>query len=148
MKFERVFYAKDNKLYKIDDDSAVNLDDLKKIEIFWSKIEIEDEIYNEEFLAALRDELKSLENLKKFAILVPVVDKPIENEERAELFMNACNHAARRVKDCASVAGFEIPAELKNADDFTELLSKKHPQYVYFSRNEKIKNDSIVVYQK
>ena len=99
MKLEPVFFVKENKLYKIDDNSPFAAEQLQKIEILWSKVELEDEIYNEEFLASLRDDLKSLEVQGKFAVLVPVIDKPLENAEQIESFTNACNHTARRVKD-------------------------------------------------
>lgn len=146
MKTEPVFYSKENKLYKISDNSCVNLNDLKKIKLSWAKIEPKDEIYDEEFLANLRNELKSLENVQKFVILVPVIDKSLKNQEQIELFINAFNHTARRVKDCTNVVGFEIPCEIKNADDFIEALSKKHPQYIYFSESKETENASIIVY--
>lgn len=146
MKLEPVFFVKENKLYKIDDNSPFATEQLQKIEILWSKVELEDEIYNEEFLASLRDDLKSLEVQGKFAVLVPIIDKPLENAEQIESFTNACNHTARRVKDCISVAGFEIPAEISDFHDFIEILSKKHAQYVYFSHNKEIGDSSIVVY--
>lgn len=146
MKLEPVFFVKENKLYKIDDNSPFATEQLQKIEILWSKVELEDEIYNEEFLASLRDDLKSLEVQGKFAVLVPIIDKPLENAEQIESFTNACNHTARRVKDCISVAGFEIPAEISDFQDFIEILSKKHAQYVYFSHNKEITDSSIVIY--
>ena len=146
MKLEPVFFVKENKLYKIDDNSPFAAEQLQKIEILWSKVELEDEIYNEEFLASLRDDLKSLEVQGKFAVLVPIIDKPLENAEQIESFTNACNHTARRVKDCISVAGFEIPAQITDFQDFIEVLSKKHAQYVYFSHNKEISDSSIVVY--
>ena len=146
MKLEPVFFVKENKLYKIDDNSPFAAEQLQKIEILWSKVELEDEIYNEEFLASLRDDLKSLEVQGKFAVLVPIIDKPMENAEQIESFTNACNHTARRVKDCISVAGFEIPAQITDFKDFIEVLSKKHAQYVYFSHNKEISDSSIVVY--
>ena len=146
MKLEPVFFVKENKLYKIDENSPFDTNQLHKIEILWSKVELEDGIYNEEFLASLREQLKSLEVQKKFAILVPVIDKPLENFEQIESFINTCNHTARRVKDCISVAGFEIPCRITNYHDFIEVLSKKHAQYVYFSHNNQINDSSIVVY--
>lgn len=146
MKTEPVFYSKENKLYKISDNSLVNLNNLKKIKLSWAKIEPKDEIYDEEFLANLRNELKSLENVQNFVILVPVIDKSLKNQEQTELFINAFNHTARRIKDCTNVVGFEIPCELKNIDDFIETLSKKHPQYVYFSESKETANASIIVF--
>ncbi len=146
MKLEPIFTVKQNKLYKLSDDSQVDSATLKRIEIPWSTVEIEDEVYNEEFLALLRDQLKALDEAGSFAVLVPVVDKSLETPEETELFINAFNHTARRVKDCVSVAGFELPAELKAAQDFIDTLAIKHAQYVYFSKAENPLSDNIVIY--
>lgn len=151
MKLDAIFTAKDNKLIKIEDNSQVDISTIKKIEIKWSVVEIEEEKYNEEYLANLRDELKILENTNQFAILVPVVDKPLNSAEEIELFDNAINHTARRVKDCISVVGIEIPLEFaslgENAvNEFIELLSKKHAQYVYFTKENSISNSAIIKY--
>ncbi|MBR4179845.1 MAG: hypothetical protein IKR45_03995 [Treponema sp.] len=140
MKLDPIFTVKQNKLYKIEDNTAVDTATLKQIEIKWSQVELADEQYNEEYLAALRDQLKALEEAGQFAVLVPVVDKPLETPEQTELFINAYNHTARRVKDCVSVAGLELPAQLTArgfdsgtpAADFMETLAIKHAQYVYF----------------
>lgn len=147
MKLEPVFTVKDNKLYKIADNSLVDITTLNSIEVSWSKVEIEDESYNEEFLAKLREDLKHLDDLEKFAILVPVVDKPLENENQVELFINAFNHTARRIKDCISVAGIKLPEEIiksgftenSPAETFMATLTVKHAQYVYFAT----KTDSV-----
>ena len=140
MKLDPIFTVKQNKLYKIEDNTAVDTATLKQIEMKWSQVELADEQYNEEYLAALRDQLKALEEAGQFAVLVPVVDKPLETPEQTELFINAYNHTARRVKDCVSVAGLELPAQLTAsgfdsgtpAADFMETLAIKHAQYVYF----------------
>ena len=140
MKLDPIFTVKQNKLYKIEDNSSVDISSLQRIEIKWSQVELADEAYNEEYLALLRDQLKAMENMGQFAILVPVVDKPLETPEQIELFINAYNHTARRVKDCVSIAGFELPAPLTEkgfapgtpAADFMETLAIKHAQYVYF----------------
>lgn len=140
MKLDPIFTVKQNTLYKIEDNSSVDISSLQRIEIKWSQVELADEAYNEEYLALLRDQLKAMENMGQFAILVPVVDKPLETPEQIELFINAYNHTARRVKDCVSVAGFELPAPLTEkgfapgtpAADFIETLAIKHAQYVYF----------------
>ena len=55
MKLDPIFTVKSKKLYKISDGSEVNTSSLKKITIPWSTVEMEDEVYNEEFLANLRD---------------------------------------------------------------------------------------------
>ncbi len=140
MKLDPIFTVKQNKLYKIEGNTAVDTASLKQIEIKWSQVELADEQYNEEYLAALRDQLKTLEEAGQFAVLVPIVDKPLETPEQTELFINAYNHTARRVKDCVSVAGLELPARLTArgfdsgtpAADFMETLAIKHAQYVYF----------------
>lgn len=146
MKLEPIFTVKQNKLYKIADNSLVDTSTLKQIEIPWSTVEIDDGVYNEEFLAVLRDQLKQLEATETFAVLVPVVNKPLESKENEEAFINAYNHAARRVKDCTSVAGFELVPQLKNPQDFMDTLAIKHAQYVYFSKAENPSLDTIVLY--
>ena len=146
MKLDPIFTVKEKKLYKIADNSQVDTSSLKRIEIPWSTVEIEDEAYNEEYLAQLREELKGMEAAGEFAVLVPLVDKALENPEQEELFINAYNHTARRVKDCASVAGFELAEKLKDKQAFMDTLAIKHAQYVYFTKAENPLSDDIVVY--
>lgn len=146
MKLDPVFTVKENKLYKIADNSPVDPNSLKRVEIPWTTVEMEEESYNEEFLALLRDQLKHMEFTGQFAILVPVVDKELNTPEQEELFINAFNHTARRVKDCVSVAGFELPVELKNPQTFIDTLAIKHAQYVYFSKQTNLASDTIVKY--
>ena len=146
MKLDPIFTVKNKKLYKIADGAEVDTSTLKRIDIPWSTVELEDEAYNEEYLAALRDQLKALEAAGTFAVLVPVVDKPLENPEQEELFINAYNHTARRVKDCISVAGLELPAQLKDKEGFMDTLAIKHAQYVYFTKAENPLSDDIVLY--
>ncbi len=136
MKLEALFTVKQNKLFSAKDDSAVNPADFEKIIVKWSEVELSDEVYNEELLANLRDNLKALEAQNKFAILIPEIDKTFETSDQKEAFINAMNHTARRVKDCVSVAGFELPSKLLEAKiqgDFIDTLAKKHAQYVYFA---------------
>jgi hypothetical protein len=104
------------------------------------------ECANEEYLAQLREELKGMEAAGEFAVLVPLVDKALENPEQEELFINAYNHTARRVKDCTSVAGFELAEKLKDKQAFMDTLAIKHAQYVYFTKAENPLSDDIVVY--
>ncbi len=146
MKLDPIFTVKNKKLYKIADDSQVDTSTLKRIEIPWSTVEIADESYNEEYLAGLREQLKAMESAGSFAVLVPLVDKPLETPEQEELFINAYNHTARRVKDCESVAGMELPAQLKDKEAFMDTLAIKHAQYVYFTKAENPLSDDIVVY--
>lgn len=146
MKLEPIFTVKQNKLYKISDNSLVDTSILKRIELPWSTVEMADETYNEEFLAQLREQLKQLEAANIFAILIPIVDKPLDSPEQEELFINAFNHTARRVKDCVSVAGFELPSELKNPQSFIDTLSIKHAQYVYFTKNENPTVEAVILH--
>ena len=146
MKLDPIFTVKEKKLYKIADNSQVDTSSLKRIEIPWSTVEIEDEAYNEEYLAQLREELKGMEAAGEFAVLVPLVDKALENPEQEELFINAYNHTARRVKDCTSVAGFELAEKLKDKQAFMDTLAIKHAQYVYFTKAENPLSDDIVIY--
>ena len=140
MKLDPIFTINNNTLYKIDDNSQVDASTLKQLEIKWSTVELAEEAYNEEYLAQLRDELKAMDDAGTFAVLVPVVDKPLENAEQVEAFINTFNHTARRVKDCVSVAGFILPDQIaakgfeagSPAADFMETLAIKHAQYVYF----------------
>ena len=146
MKLDPIFTVKNKKLYKISDNSEVDTSTLKRIDIPWSTVELDDEIYNEEFLASLRDQLKSLEEAGTFAVLVPVADKALDSAENEEAFINAYNHTARRVKDCSSVAGFELIPQLKDKQAFMDTLAIKHAQYVYFTKAENPLSDDIVLY--
>lgn len=147
MKLDPIFTVKENKLYKIADNSPAQPEAFKKIEIKWSTVELSDENYNEEYLAKLREELKVLDDNGQFAILLPVADKKLETPEQFELFTNAFNHTARRIKDCVSVAGIELPVELLSkgiseaspAQNFMDTLAIKHAQYVYFASENNIK---------
>lgn len=146
MKLEPIFTVKNSKLYKITDDTLVDTSTLQRIDIPWSTVEIEEESYNEEYLAQLREQLKAMENAGKFAVLVPVADKALATPEQEEAFINAFNHTARRVKDCVSVAGMELPPQLKDKQAFMDTLAIKHAQYVYFTKAENPLSDDIVIY--
>ena len=151
MKLDPIFTIKNNILYKIDDNSQVATSTLKQIEIKWSTVEISDEAYNEEYLAQLREDLKSMEEAGTFAVIVPVVDKPLESPEQTEAFINTFNHTARRVKDCESVAGFVLPEEIASkgfaagspAQDFMETLAIKHAQFVYFVKADSASKNGL-----
>ena len=146
MKLEPIFTVKNSKLYKITDDTLVDTSTLQRIDIPWSTVEIEEESYNEEYLAQLREQLKAMENAGKFAVLVHVADKALDTPEQEEAFINAFNHTARRVKDCVSVAGMELPPQLKDKQAFMDTLAIKHAQYVYFTKAENPLSDDIVIY--
>lgn len=160
MKLEPLFKVENNKLVKLSDNSIVDIDSLQKIEIKWSVVELEPECYNEEFLANLREQLKTNDDIGKFVILVPIADKTLSTAEDFELFVNAFNHTARRIKDCICVAGIELPQQIisegfaadSKAQCFMETLAIKHAQYVYFSKADSINSqtsvpsDKIVLY--
>lgn len=155
MKLEPLFFIKQNNLYKIQTQEKVELSNFQtvsyqeftqnplsnefiKIDINWSAIELDDEVYNEELLAQLRDNLKKLDENNHFVIINPIVDKQISSYDDADLFTNACNHMARRIKDCESVIGLELPDQIfaqEAAADFMDTLSKKHANYVFFANN-------------
>ena len=61
MKLDPVFTVKNKKLYKIADNSEVDTSTLQHIDIPWSTVEMEDEAYNEEYLAQLREQPKNME---------------------------------------------------------------------------------------
>lgn len=149
MKLDPLFTIKNNKLYKIADQKETDLNSIKKINLPWSQLELEPEHYNEELLAKLREDLKAMEESGKFAIIVPVADRTVaepENDYDQYCFIAACNHAARRIKDCTSVVGFEIPKEINDQEEFVTTLSKKHGQYIYFTTAENMMEDRIITY--
>lgn len=144
MKLERLFEVKKSKLFKVSgEEFPVSSKNIKSVK--WNEVEGAPEEYNEEFLAQLRDELKSLEEKEEFVFIEPVFDKTGLNENSIEQFTAAMKHTARRIKDCISVIGFAIPAEVETKKDFyIAELSQKHQQYCFFSKN--LQEDSIVRY--
>lgn len=111
----------------------------------WTDTGTDEDSYNEAFLAGLRSWLKSLEEKRSFAFIVPVADKVPSSDAEKERFIASFSHCARRIKDCAHVIGFAVPEE---ADPmlFMQELSAKHSHYIFFSRNEKlIESDETVV---
>ena len=139
MKLERLFDAKNGKLY--DKNGEVVSLEGKIFPVKWSDVEENPEEYNEDFLAKLRDELKSLEGNGKFVFIEPIFDK----NASAEQFTAAMKHCARRIKDCVSVIGFSIPDEIfENRANYIEEISAKHAHYCFFCK--KTAEDDIVQY--
>ena len=155
MKLEPLFTVKENSLFTIQGNpvnlSFTELTDIKnppalagdsfyKIVINQKTIEPEDESYNEEFLAELRDFLKQLDEKKQTAVLSIIPYESEMDAESAELYTACVKHTARRVKDCISVAGVFIESALVNRDSssrlmmFEDELLLKHQQYVFFAR--------------
>ena len=144
MKLERLFEAKNQKLYRISGEEVKVTPEMVK-SLNWSDVESDPknapEAYNEEFLAHLRDELKSLEAKSEFVFIEPRLDVDCG----AEQFTAAMKHTARRIKDCVSVIGFSIPEEIaETADFYREELSAKHAHYCFFCK--KPLKDDVVLY--
>lgn len=164
MKLEALFTAKDNSLFTVEG-QAVALDSENRIQagenfipmplkidaplfidVAWTLVGMDEESYNEAFLANLRDYLKLMEEKKQFAVIVPVADSDAGSPDKKEAFTASMKHCARRIKDCVSVIGFSIPQEA-DSGYFCDELSQKHSHYVFFSRDEKVlENKSIVRY--
>ena len=139
MKLERLFEVKKQKLYTMSGDLVST--EGKNFPVKWSDVEGNPEEYNEDFLAKLRDELKSLEEKKEFVFIEPIFDKAAD----AEQFTAAMKHCARRIKDCVSVIGFAIPNEIfENRAFYTEELSAKHQHYCFFCK--KNAESDVVLY--
>ncbi|MBB5226035.1 hypothetical protein DYE50_10810 [Treponema ruminis] len=129
MKLERLFEVKESKLYKVSGEAFPT--EGKAYPVKWSSVEGGAEEYNEDFLAKLRDDLKALEEKNLFVFIEPVFDKSAGYEQ----FTAAMKHTARRIKDCVSVIGFAIPAEvLEHKSFYIEELSAKHQQYCFFCK--------------
>ena len=139
MKLERLFEVKEQKLYKVSAE-AVSVEG-KSFVVKWSDVEGKPEEYNEDFLAKLRDELKSKEEKGDFVFIEPVLDKNADFEQ----FTAAMKHTARRIKDCVSVIGFAIPNEIFEKRDFyIEELSAKHQHYCFFCKKDA--GENVVLY--
>lgn len=136
MKLERLFECKDSKLYKTDGRQVeVTPAMIKKIS--WNDVEGAEEVYNEQFLASLRDELKALDDKGEFVFIEPVYDK---KGALPGQFINAMKHTSRRIKDCVSVIGFAVPDEIASDSDvvdfYTKTVAEKHAHYVFFSKKD------------
>lgn len=117
------------------------------VETQWSFVGKDEESYNEEGLASLRDWLKLLEENKKFAIIKPLSETGLDSAQRESLTASM-KHCARRIKDCVSVAGFAVPSECSSSTDaslFIEELSQKHAQYIFFSADNALLADEKIV---
>ncbi len=163
MKFERKFEAKNNELFFVDGTpfpvagctaltaascrgkSAVPADVSRPfaVEVPWTAVGLDEEHYDEAFLADFRDFLKALEEKGGYAFVVPVADRLPSTDGEKENLTASFKHCARRIKDCVSVIGFAVP-ECVDAVVFMDELKAKHAQYVFFSRDEKLLSDGAV----
>lgn len=152
MKLEALFKSQNNKLVQLSNEAEISLDgiptykaadihtaiinaDFFAVEIPWSTVELDDGIYNEEFLAELRDFLKKAESRNQFGFIIPLIDKNYISADEMEAYINAFNHTARRIKDCVSLIGISLPSKVIEANqsvEFMETLAIKHAQYLYF----------------
>ena len=166
MKLEKRFYVESNRLYYIEGNKELeisgtrlsasacagggippaDLSHLLLVDLPWTQVGCDESSYNEEFLASFRDFLKALEEKGGYAAIIPVADRQPASGE-GEAFVASFKHCARRVKDCASVAGFAVPAGIPGVDAafFLEELSAKHPQYVFFSGEASLLTDPGLV---
>lgn len=176
MKFEPLVKVQENKLFKISDNSEVTTENLNIVQLSdnikdeklppenvlsavvcpWKKIELGEDNYNEELLAGLREYLKNLEEAGKFAFVVPQVQKSFGDADEADSFIKAMVHTARRIKDCTSVLGFAVAAELMEKDAgkkldenswsqwFIDEMNVKHGHYVYFAGKANVKKYGLV----
>lgn len=114
------------------------------ISIAWSKIGLDEENYDESFLAKLRDFFKSLEDKKIYAFILPLADKIPNSESEKENFIASFKHCARRIKDCTSIVGFAVP-DCVNQNIFMQELLAKHSHYIFFSKNQNLLKDKFIV---
>lgn len=161
MKLNPLFKVKNNQLFSIsapetkielnfseinDLESLIPLENkfFYKIFILQNTVETEPECYNEEYLAKLRDYLKSLEEKKQFAVLCIIPNKISDNVNSVEVesYISSVKHTTRRIKDCENLVGIWICAEYAQNGDNEKIsllideLEKKHPHYIYFSSNQ------------
>lgn len=148
MKIEAQFVCKDSRLCSLDG-SEVSLEEtvyisgddflslpaeenkFYGIRIPFTEIGTDEDSYNEEFLASLRDALKVLEEKPAFAFIIPVCNETLTEETKSN-FTASYKHCARRIKDCKNLIGFAIPPEADETT-FVEELSRKHDHYVFFT---------------
>ena len=95
--------------------------------------------FDESFLAAFRESLKKLEGTGSVFLLKPLLAGAVATEEDAENLNALFYHIARRLKDCACVAGFDLSAldaDVKCKASVIDTLKKKHPEYVYLLKDK------------
>lgn len=148
MKIEAKFYSENNSLYFLDGAKAdLGSGKIGSFPVKWTEVGLDEDSYNEEFLANLRDQFKAMEDSGTYGFVVPVCDSECVTEVQKESLVASMKHCARRIKDCENIIGFAVPDECDGAF-FMEELSAKHKHYVYFSKNENLlkSNDKIVLF--
>lgn len=161
MKFEAKFKAEKNKLYTLDGTPvaaegcriitarpgvALDLNDgeFAGLCVNWNDAGRDEDSYNEEFLAGLRDQLKELEERHIFVFIIPMADSNEPGSAEEDAFIASFKHCARRIKDCECVAGFAVP-ECVDAACFISELSAKHGHYIFFSKSDALLADGGIV---
>lgn len=163
MKLEARFKTSDNKLYTLDGaECAIYPETFESEKILggqstlpegkgpfalsvrWTTVGLDDQSYNEEFLASFRDFLKQLEENDRYVLIVPVADKNPSSAEEKSALTASMKHCARRLKDCASIVGFSVPEE-SSPEEFMEELRAKHQHYAFFSHNVNLLQDKSIV---
>ncbi|MBQ0038857.1 MAG: hypothetical protein KBS64_00325 [Treponema sp.] len=148
MKIEAKFYSENNSLFFLDGSKAEpNTDQVAAIQVKWSDVGMDEDSYNEEYLANLRDQLKALEEKGTYGFVVPVCDADCDSAEKQEAFTASMKHCARRIKDCENIVGFAVPGQV-DCGYYMEELSAKHKHYIYFTDNAELlkSNGNIVKY--
>ena len=146
MKIEAKFYSEKNQLYFLDGSKAeLNSEKIKAYDVKWTEVGLDEDSYNEEFLANVREQFKALEENGTYGFVVPVCDSACQTEEQKENLVASFKHCARRIKDCENIIGFAIPSEADSAY-FMEELSAKHKHYIYFTKDQNLSksNEKIV----
>lgn len=161
MKFEAKFKAEKNKLYTLDGTpvaaegcriitarpgAVLDLNDgeFAGLCVNWNDAGMDEDSYNEEFLAGLRDQLKELEERQVFVFIIPVAGSEELDPVARNALTASFKHCARRIKDCECVAGFAVP-ECVDAAGFISELSAKHGHYIFFSKSDALLADGGIV---
>lgn len=102
----------------------------RQLVVLQSDIETRKGVYNERLLADIHDKLAD-ESGWFYIDLIP------NDGVGAKQFIDAIYHVARRLKDCANIAGVVIPAMMFEEGDgavqsLVAKISSKHSQYRYF----------------
>lgn len=175
MKFEPLVQTKENKLFLLKDNSELNIADLHRVSfgdvvsnnaqvcagkvtcvsLSFGDVQLENETYNEEGLALLREYLKKIEDAGGLAFIEVFANQKLDDADKADSFISAMVHAARRIKDAESVIGFSIAPELLVNDSkkpldanswsmwFVNEMNVKHAHYVYLVRSDYISQCNI-----
>lgn len=139
MKVSPLIEARNGKLYSLSSGGEVPENALIPIELEWQKIECDNvhssKVYDEAYLARLRESLQSEDYCDKYLMLLPLSrSRALQSESEKEAFVQAIFHAARRLKDCTRVVGCYIPKEFTRTEDknaFVSQISSKHSHYIF-----------------